>query len=142
MDDVQAVHDKIEITELLYRYARACDTKDWPLLTSVFTADAHLDYTSARCPAGSRDEMVGWLEQALSAVPMTQHFITNVEIDLAGDRAKVRAMFYNPMHLPGMAEMSYCGGNYHHDVVRTLDGWKSERLIEENLWFVNPMPGN
>jgi 3-phenylpropionate/cinnamic acid dioxygenase small subunit len=141
MDDVQAVHDKIEIKELLYRYARACDTKDWALLTSVFTPDAYLDYTSARCPAGPRDEIVGWLEQALTPVPMTQHFVTNIEIDLDGDRAKVRAMFYNPMHLPGMAEMSYCGGNYHHDVVRTPNGWKSERLVEENLWFVNPMPG-
>jgi hypothetical protein len=25
--------------------------------------------------------------------------------------------------------------------VRTPNGWKSERLVEENLWFVNPMPG-
>ena len=138
--DAQPVDDKIEIKELLYRYARAVDTKDWALLASVFTPDAYLDYTSAHCPAGSRDEIVGWLEQSLTPVPMTQHFITNIEIELDGDRAKVRAMFYNPMQLPGMAEMSSCGGNYFHDVVRTPEGWKSERLVEVNLWFVNPMP--
>ena len=74
-------------------------------------------------------------------MPMTQHFITNIEIDLQADRARVRAMFYNPMQLPGMADMSYCGGNYFHDVVRTPDGWKSERLVEDNKWFVNPPPG-
>jgi len=50
----------------------------------------------------------------MSTVPMTQHFITNVEIELDGDRATVRAMFYNPMHLPGMTRMSFCGGYYHH----------------------------
>ena len=58
--DAQPVDDKIEIKELLYRYARAVDTKDWALLASVFTPDAYLDYTSAHCPAGSRDEIVGW----------------------------------------------------------------------------------
>ena len=68
---------------------------------------------------------------------MTQHFITNVEVDLDGDRAKVRAMFYNPMQLPGMADLSYCGGYYHHDLVRTLDGLeeraagRGERLVRE-----------
>ena len=139
--DLQAVQDKIEIKELLYRYARACDRKDWKLLPTVFTDDAYLDYTSAGCPAGSRDEVCAFLENALSTMPMTQHFITNIEIDLDGDRAKVIAMFYNPMQLPGMAEMSYCGGYYHHDVVRTPQGWKSRRLVEENVWFVNPMPG-
>ena len=138
--DLQAVHDKIEIKELLYRYARACDRKDWKLLPTIFTPDAYLDYTSAGFPAGSRDDVCAFLEQALSTIPMTQHDITNIEIELDGDRARVTAMFYNPMQLPGMKEMSSCGGYYHHEVVRTPEGWKSRRLVEENLWFVNPMP--
>lgn len=137
--DLQAVHDKIEIQELLARYARGVDSKDWELWKSVFTPDATVDYSSAGAAVGSRDEVAAWLEQGLSVVPMTQHFISNIEIDLDGDRAKVRAMFYNPMQLPGMADLSYCGGYYHHDVVRTPEGWKSERLVEENLWFVNPL---
>ncbi len=44
--NMQVVQDKAEIAELMYRYARAVDTKDWALLTSVFTEDAHLDYSS------------------------------------------------------------------------------------------------
>ncbi len=132
-----AVADKIEIQELLARYARGVDTKDWDLWKSVFTPDAHLDYSSAGIPAASRDEIAAIFESAMGAIPMTQHFISNVEIDLDGDKAKVRAMFYNPMQLPGMAEQSYCGGYYHHDMVRTPEGWRSERLVEDNLWFVN-----
>jgi len=140
MDDVQVLSDKLEIERLLYRYARGCDTGDWELLRSVFTEDAELDYTSAGCPAGRRDEIVAWLEQSLSLLPWRQHFITNIEIDVDGDRAEVHAMFYNPMQLPGMADTSSCGGRYHHDMVRTPDGWRSKRLVEENMWFVNPMP--
>lgn len=135
--DLQAVHDKIEIHELLARYARGVDSKDWELWKSVFTADATLDYSSAGAAVGTRDEVAAWLEQGLSVVPMTQHFITNIEVDLDGDRAKARAMFYNPMQLPGMDDLSYCGGYYHHDLLRTPDGWKSVRLVEENVWFVN-----
>ncbi|MGZ4758353.1 MAG: nuclear transport factor 2 family protein [Acidimicrobiales bacterium] len=135
--DLQSVHDKIEIHELLARYARGVDTGDWELWKSVFTPDATLDYSSAGAAVGTRDEVAAWLEQGLSVVPMTQHFITNIEVDLDGDRAMVRAMFYNPMQLPGMADLSYCGGYYHHDLLRTSEGWKSVRLVEENVWFVN-----
>jgi hypothetical protein len=138
----QEVHDKLEIQELLARYARGVDSKDWELYKSVFTPDAFIDYSSAGAIAGLRDDVAAWLERGLATIPMTQHFITNVEIDLDGDRAKVRAMFYNPMQLPGMAELSSCGGYYHHDLVRTPEGWKSERLVEENLWFVNPPGGS
>lgn len=135
--DVQALADKIEIHEVLARYARGVDTKDWELWKGVFTPDATLDYRSAGHPVGSRDEVIARFAAGLAVVPMTQHFITNVEVDLDGDRAKVRAMFYNPMLLPGMDDLSYCGGTYDHDMVRTPEGWRSERLVEENLWFVN-----
>jgi hypothetical protein len=135
--DFQAVSDKLQIHELLFRYARGVDTKDWALLAAVFTPEAVLDYTSVGGPAGSRDEVVAWLEQSLSPVAMTQHFITNIEVDLDGDRADVRAMFYNPMQLPGLPGMTACGGHYLHEVVRTPEGWKSERLVERSEWFVN-----
>lgn len=50
-------------------------------------------------------------------------------------------MFYNPMRMPGMAELSSCGGYYHHAMVRTPDGWRSHELREEMLWFANPPAG-
>jgi 3-phenylpropionate/cinnamic acid dioxygenase small subunit len=139
--DLQALHDKLEIHELLARYARGVDDNDWDLYRSVFTDDAHIDYSSVGFAAGSRDEVAAALEQGFSALSWSQHYITNIEIDLDGDEAHVRAMFYNPMQLPGMDEPSFCGGFYHHDMVRTSDGWKSRRLVEENRWFLNPMSG-
>jgi 3-phenylpropionate/cinnamic acid dioxygenase small subunit len=135
--DAQVVQDKLEIHELLARYARGVDTKDWELWKSVFTPDALVDYSSAGAPVGPPQQIAAWLEQGLQVVPMTQHFISNIEVEVQGDKAKVRALFYNPMQLPGMAEMSFCGGYYRHEMVRTDEGWKSERLVEENLWFVN-----
>ncbi|MCZ8381977.1 nuclear transport factor 2 family protein [Mycobacterium sp. CPCC 205372] len=136
------VIDPREIEALLYRYARAVDTKDWELYRSVFTEDAVVDYSAMGIPAGPRDRVADFLAQSFAAIPWSMHYITNIEIlESEGDAATVRAMFYNPMQLPGMTEMSSCGGYYHHRLVRTPDGWRSRSLREENVWFVNrPAP--
>jgi 3-phenylpropionate/cinnamic acid dioxygenase small subunit len=130
--------DSAEIAALLYRYARAVDTKDWELYRSVFTDDAHIDYSSAGAVAGGREEVVDWFAANFGVIPWSMHYITNIEIlERSRDGALVRAMFYNPMQLPGTSEMSACGGYYHHEVVRTPDGWRSRSLREENVWFTN-----
>lgn len=139
--DLQAISDTLEIQTALARYARAVDDKDWELWKTVFTPDAHVDYISAGGSAGPRDEIAEWLRASLEHFPMTQHYITNVEVDLEGDEAAVVAFFYNPMIFPGATELSYCGGRYHHRFVRTAEGWKSRDLREENQWFVTaPSP--
>lgn len=127
-----------DIAALLYRYARAVDSKDWELYRSVFTDDAVIDYSSAGAVVGTRDEVVDWFAANFGVIPWSMHYITNIEIlETDGDTATVRAMFYNPMQLPGMSEQSACGGYYHHELVRTPDGWRSRSLREENLWFTN-----
>ncbi|MCV7176940.1 nuclear transport factor 2 family protein [Mycolicibacterium sphagni] len=136
--DIQRISDELEIASVLNRYARAVDGKDWDLWRSLFTDDAHIDYSSAGGLVGGRDEVSAWLERSLAQMPMTQHYVTNVEADIDGDTATVRAMFYNPMRLPGASETSACGGYYHHVMVRTESGWRSKQLREENLWFDNP----
>ena len=45
--DSRQVSDEVEIAALLNAYARAVDTKDWELYRSVFTDDAHIDYSAA-----------------------------------------------------------------------------------------------
>ncbi|MHC9297248.1 nuclear transport factor 2 family protein [Mycobacterium sp. LTG2003] len=135
--DVQRLADELEISALLTRYARGVDSKDWDTYRSVFTEDAHIDYTSAGAIAGSRDEVADWLAAGFAAIPWTMHYITNIDAQIDGDTATVRAMFYNPMQLPGMSDMSACGGYYHHELVRTADGWRSRSLREQNLWFTN-----
>lgn len=127
-----------EIAALLYRYARAVDSHDWELYRSVFTDDAHIDY-GAEVVVGAREQVVEWMAANFSAIPMSMHYISNIEILAADDdSATVRAMFYNPMTLPGMADLSSCGGYYHHRLARTPDGWRSRELREEMVWFANP----
>ena len=137
----ERVSDELEITALLNRYARAVDTKDWDLYRTVFTDDAHIDY-SAEVFLGSLDEAIGFFSGDFSAlVSMSMHYITNIESAIEGDIARVRAMFYNPTQIKGLAELSTFGGYYYHELVRTPDGWRSPHLREEMVWAANSPRG-
>ena len=132
--ELEALADRLAIEDLLTRYAHAVDRHDWDLYRSVFTDDAHIDYTSAGGIAGTLDEAVSFLEATMPIFEMTQHLVGNVDVRIEGDTATVSAMFNNPMRLPG-GEVWSTGGWYHHDLVRTGDGWRSRNLREESAWF-------
>ena len=139
--DSRRVSDELEIVALLNTYARAVDTKDWELYRSVFTADAHIDY-SAGVFVGSLDDALEFFRGDFSAlVTMSMHYITNIESEVDGDTARVRAMFYNPTQIKGLDELSMFGGYYHHELVRTPDGWRSRQLREEMVWTANSPRG-
>ena len=132
--ELEALAARLAIEDLLTRYAHAVDRHDWDLYRSVFTDDAHIDYTSAGGIAGTLDEAVSFLEATMPIFEMTQHLVGNVDVRIEGDTATVSAMFNNPMRLPG-GEVWVTGGWYHHDLVRTGDGWRSRNLREESAWF-------
>jgi hypothetical protein len=128
----------IEIQQLLARYSRSLDTRDWELYRSVFTEDAHIDYAASGGMTGRRDDVVEWLVKTLGTFEWSgMHYITNVEAEVRGDSAQVRAAVFNPMQFPGMKGLTYFGGYYHHDMIRTPDGWRSRNLREEVLWSLN-----
>lgn len=135
MTDHRSVRDELDIQRVIHDYAWACDNGDWGLLKSLFTDDAYLDYSSTEGPAGSRDEVVAWLEQSLSQVGMIYHVVSNFQIDMDGDRAKVRAMFHCSVRLPGQEDMLVTGGYYDEELVRTPDDWKIQRLAEDNRFM-------
>ena len=134
VDPIRDLADRLAIGDLLTRYATAVDRRDWDLYRTVFTSDAEIDYTSAGGIAGTVDEGVEFLGVACSGFEMTQHLVSNVEASIEGDTARVTAMFNNPMRLTG-GDIWFTGGWYHHDLVRTADGWRSRKLREESAWF-------
>lgn len=141
--DAQTIGDTVEIRQLLTRYATAVDARDWPLYRTVFTEDAEIDYTASPFGIiGSVDDVVDWLERGLSALEMTMHYVLNIDVEISGDTATVRAQFFNPMQIPGLGEQSSCGGYYHHALIRTQDGWRSRSMREEIVWFVNSPLGS
>ncbi|HEY3737587.1 MAG TPA: nuclear transport factor 2 family protein [Jatrophihabitans sp.] len=134
--------DRLEIQAALTRYATGVDTKNWELWQSVFTEDAEIDYSdTSPVLRGTPARIAAMLGASFAKSPWTMHYVSNIDIAFEGsDAAKVTAMFFNPCRLPGQDENSYFGGYYHHDFVRTADGWKSVHLVEKMIWWHN-FPG-
>jgi hypothetical protein len=128
------VADRIEIDDLLTRYAIAVDAKDWALYESCFTPDAYIDYTASGGIKGTLTEVRQWLSEVMPVFAMTQHLVTNRRVTLDGDTATSRSYFFNPLGLPdtkrGMI-LYFDGGYYNDRLVRTEDGWRISQRIEE-----------
>ena len=135
MTDQEFVRDQAQIQRVLFDYAWGCDNGDWDLLRSIFTDDAHLDYASTGGPAGGRDEVVAWLERSLTQLDFIQHVVSNFQIDVSGDNASGRAMFFATFRAPGSGGVLFTGGYYALELVRNSNGWLLKRLSEDNRWM-------
>ena len=146
MLSLQEISDRLEIQDLMVRYAHAVDTRDWPLFRAVFTEDATVDYTAFGGPVGSVDEVVEFLSTVLPLFGATQHLVANCAIELEregggrGDRATVRTMCHNPMALPAEAGKEagvlVCGLWYRDTVVRTPEGWRIGERAEDRAYQI------
>jgi 3-phenylpropionate/cinnamic acid dioxygenase small subunit len=130
---LQAITDRIEIDDLLTRYATALDAKNWDLFSTCFTPDAFIDYTAAGGVKGTLTEVRQWLGDVMAKFPMTQHLVTNRAIDIDGDTATCRSSLFNPMGLPDNDSLMvfFDGGYYRDKLLRTADGWRISERIEE-----------
>lgn len=140
---LQEISDRLQIQDLLTRYTVAIDGKDWKLLDTCFTPDAHLDYVATGGIKGSYPEVRKWLEQALSVFPVTVHYISNSTVQLAGDKATARTYVFNPMGFKNPdASMHWftVGGYYVDELVRTADGWRIAQRVEEHGFMQGTLP--
>jgi len=135
--------DRLRIHDLLVRYTVAIDTKDWALLDTCFTPDAHLDYTSAGGVAGDYPKVRAWLEKALAPFPVTVHAISNAVVEIEGDAATARTYVHNPMAFPrpdGSLHVFTVGAWYNDKLVWTDDGWRIRERIEETAFLDGTLP--
>ena len=141
---LQEISDRIQIQDLLTRYTRAIDEKDWNLLDTCFTPDADVDYTATGGSKGKYPEIRKWLEMALAPFPITVHYISNTSVELKGDRAATRTYVWNPMGFKnpdGSMHWFTVGAYYVDELVRTGDGWRIKKRVEEHGFMQGSLPG-
>ena len=140
---LQEISDRLEIQELMIRYARAIDTQDYALLDTCFLPDAHVDYTASGGTKGVYPEVRAWLEKALAPFATMMHMIGNTTLELDGDKANSRTYVINPMGFPkpdGSVHMFTVGAHYVDKLVRTGDGWRIAERIEEAVYMDGTLP--
>lgn len=131
MQDAHA--DRHEIEELLDRYATIIDAREYERLPEIFLPDAVLDYSSSGAEPGPLFPVAGWIEKGLSLFARSQHMIMNKQVELAGDKATSRALFFNPLVAKDGAVM-FVGGEYRDQWLRTPLGWRVIERVQETSW--------
>lgn len=116
------------IEQLLFRYAWMVDKRKWELMDEVFAPGGTIDYASTGGPgAMPYRESLEWLDRALKPWPINLHHITNISVEIDGDRGESRCYFTAPMARPaagGGQDVITNAGYYLDTLIRTRQGWR------------------
>ena len=107
----------------------------WRGITLADKADAYIDYRAMGGVDGRYPEVKAWLAQVLPNFPAYAHMLGNFDVKLHGDTATSRTLCFNPMVLGGdEQQVLFCGLWYDDEFVRTGDGWRMTKRVEEKCF--------
>ncbi|MDT5105385.1 MAG: hypothetical protein QOI25_2898 [Mycobacterium sp.] len=136
---LEEISDRLEIQQLLVAYSTAIDTRRFDDLDQVFTPDAYIDYRAMGGIDGPFAEVKAWLAEILPNFPAYSHLLGNFDVRVSrspdGDTAASRTLCFNPMVLGGdKQQVMFCGLWYVDEFVRTPEGWRMTRRVEEKCF--------
>ena len=91
--------------------------------------------SSPRGRAEGIEEVLAYVRRNSSDDEHTQHLTTDVTVDLAGDRAVVRANQLVYFYRPGAAPHRTSGIRHRFEAARTPDGWRLASADVELAWM-------
>ncbi len=126
--------DRTELTEVVFRLARAMDTRDWPLLSTCYTPESIGLFATGE--VAGLEMIKRQYEAFLIPLDVTQHMVSNIECSIVGEKATVRS-YFQAQHVRAGAEGGahfMIGGRYDDQMVRTPDGWRIAVRQVSGLW--------
>jgi 3-phenylpropionate/cinnamic acid dioxygenase small subunit len=125
MSDLETVIDKLAITDLCYRYAMALDNSDWSALRACFTPDVRAQWPTMPVFA-NYDEMERTCRDIMARLSGAQHLISNVIVEVDGDRADCWSYFQTQVVRTGTpgGDTFTVGCKCQDQLVRTSQGWR------------------
>lgn len=129
---LQELADRAAIRNVMIRYARGLDRRDFDLVRSCFTDDAYADYRG-RVSSGL-DNIIESLSR-IDRFQGTTHFMGDQLIDIQGDTAEVEtyAIDYLLYTLEGTQYLSTGGLRYEDKFVRQDGKW----LVRHRVMYVD-----
>ena len=145
---IQELQDRIQISEVVFRYATGVDSKDFTLFGTCFTdpMEADMTATELKTAAPQQFPLERWrrvAERTLSRWKRTQHYMSNLTIKVNGDRAQcvayLMAKHYRAEDPEGKDPYTM-GGYYTFQFERTTEGWKIHTYKLNPIWAEGNMP--
>jgi 3-phenylpropionate/cinnamic acid dioxygenase small subunit len=132
--DTATLQDRLNIHEVVTRYAYAVDQRDWPAFASIFADEVHLvvPHVEHEKPVLTRDEIVALIRQTTGGFEATHHLVANQLVTLDGDRARCKAYanaWHNLPTNPGATDYVLVRGYYDFGLERAPSGWRISEMI-------------
>jgi hypothetical protein len=126
--------DVLAIRDLAIAYGFAVDDRDWNRWKSLFTDDAHIDYSRSGGSAGTLEQIAAWLPGAMSVFAWSLHSILTHEVRFTGAgtaAGRVHLFNRNGVEWEGTRELCDIGGVYLDEYRRTGDQWRFTSRVED-----------
>lgn len=124
MSDLKRLLLEHQLHEVLCRYARLCDERDWSLIGDVFSEDARAEYGG--WPLRDCAAILSMLRKHLGGCGPTQHLLGNLQVEMTNgqvhSRISVRAAHRGSAQLRPLYYEAI--GEYHDQWELTPAGWR------------------
>jgi 3-phenylpropionate/cinnamic acid dioxygenase small subunit len=134
------VTGRLDIADVLVRYATGIDRRDWELFRTCFTVDCVADYGDIGLWHGV-DEITDFMVQAHQDAGHTLHRITNPAVVPDGDGATARcyvdAIVMGADNLAGVRAVGF----YDDALMQTGHGWQIRHRRFTPVFFQGVDPG-
>jgi hypothetical protein len=142
-DEVQEVKDRLDVSEMVSRYAHALDRQNWEAFHGIFDEEikVELPHVPSDSPAVSREAFVQMVVDTVGGFEATHHPIANHVVTIDGDSATCLcyAQAYHTVPTErGIEDYCVVRGFYDWGLRRTADGWRINRMKVE---FHGPVEG-
>jgi hypothetical protein len=109
--ELQALLERDKIRECIIRLARGEDRRDAQLISASYWPDSTSDYGVFK---GTFAEYLAWVVPGSPAIPVTQHLLGQIMIDLDGDRAatETQVVSYHRINMGTEERDTIVGGRY------------------------------
>ena len=123
-DELKEIQDRQEIIDLTIAYGWLLDHGPRERLDTVFTPDAVANYMGDEF--NSLAEIIEKVESALGRLTISQHLVSNQQVQLNGDEATCRCYLQAQHTLEGTegGDNYIVAGRYEDELIRTPDGWR------------------
>ena len=146
-EKVQWLVDRALISELLFSFARALDTKDVDAYVNNYTKDGVLELPDPTSTTGEtlivpRSRMLEFVRNGIvKTYRATHHISTNHQITITGNIAMSRS-YLQAVHV-GAIPLDHwdAGGWYDCNYARTPEGWKFTHVKLTAVWMTGT-PGS
>ena len=128
---LQDLADRAEIADLVARYSRLVDRRDFNRLATLYAPDAVQDHGEAFC--GSAVDFIAWLRQTMGTMK-TQHLVANMLVEIDGTEAEGEIYTVNTHVFDGADPVQMtAGGRYLDRYVKRGGRWlfaRRRRVID------------